>query len=219
MTVADIVPIVTALSALIGAIAAAVWGHGLANAKDEIIKAKDAQIEALRSAYEQVLQAKNTQIETLQREISTYRELTPVKIREYFLSMKEQLEEYIEKLKNDLERTQAEVEAKSAEIEALKASGNQALVEFEVERHALQESKMQLEKLKEALEREQEDLRDARLGLELLERMKAIRKVESMMSLGAQQEERAERGICPVCGGSNFPSARFCVQCGRPLNQ
>ena len=89
MTVSDIVPLVTALAALIGALAVAFWGRGFANAKDEIIKAKDAQLEALRSAHEKILEAKQIQIETLQMEIASHKELISTKPREYFLATKE----------------------------------------------------------------------------------------------------------------------------------
>lgn len=210
MTVTDIVPIITALSALIGAIAAAVWGHGLANAKDEVIKAKDAQLEALRSTHEQVLEAKKTQIETLQQEVASYRELTPAKIREYFLSTKEQLEEYIEKLKDDLDKAQCVIEEKNAEIAGLNSSGKETSVELERlrgEREALLQQRAELsEKLKE----DEADLEEARLGLELLSRMKEIKR---------QEAERARKGTCAACGHVNIPDAGFCANCGRALGQ
>ncbi|MGD1047614.1 MAG: SEC-C metal-binding domain-containing protein [Candidatus Krumholzibacteriaceae bacterium] len=90
---------VAACTALLSAIAAVLawaaklwWGKEYRNAKDETIKAKDAQIAAI------------------ERELSATKELTPMKIREYFLSMKEQLEEYIDGLKADLKKKNDDIE-------------------------------------------------------------------------------------------------------------
>lgn len=69
------------MSALASAVAAVLawaaklrWSKEYAAAKDEVIRAKDAQIELLRNGIENL------------------RSLTPMKIREYFLSVKKQLE-------------------------------------------------------------------------------------------------------------------------------
>jgi len=83
----DWVAIIYATGALASALAAVLawaaklrWAKEYAAAKDEIIRAKESEIAAL-----------NAQIKILN-------ELTPMKIREYFLSVKTQLEEYIEHL-------------------------------------------------------------------------------------------------------------------------
>lgn len=97
-----------AISALASALAAVLawaaklwWAKEYSAAKDEIIKAKDAQIE------------------TLKTEIQNLRELTPMKIREYFLSVKEQLEEYNDKLQEEVKTAYEEVEKKDSEIRHL----------------------------------------------------------------------------------------------------
>jgi predicted nucleic acid-binding Zn-ribbon protein len=99
---------VYAISALASALAAVLawaaklwWAKEYSAAKDEIIKAKDAQIE------------------TLKNEIQNLRELTPMKIREYFLSVKEQLEEYNDKLQGELKTAYEEIEKKDSEISQL----------------------------------------------------------------------------------------------------
>ena len=107
ISITDLIPFITALSALISAIAAAFWGRGLAIAKNETIKAKEAQIEALRTTQEQLAKIKEAQIESLLHEIETYRQLTPNKIREYFVSVKQQLEEYNEVLNTEASRCSA----------------------------------------------------------------------------------------------------------------
>lgn len=122
-----------AISALASALAAVLawaaklwWAKEYAAAKDETIKAKDAQIASLKSSIEniQVLssetaKAKDAQIETLKNEIQNLRELTPMKIREYFLSVKEQLEEYNGKLQEELASAYEEVKKKDGEIRRL----------------------------------------------------------------------------------------------------
>lgn len=96
---------VYAISALASALAAVLawasklwWAKEYSAAKDETIKAKDAQIE------------------TLKNEIQNLRELTPMKLREYFLSVKEQLEEYNDILQGKLKKAQEEIEKKDSEI-------------------------------------------------------------------------------------------------------
>jgi hypothetical protein len=66
----------SAIAAILAWIAKILWSREYASAKDETIKAKDAQIQLL------------------EREIVSLKEMTPMKIREYFLSVREQLEEY-----------------------------------------------------------------------------------------------------------------------------
>lgn len=63
------------------------WGQEYAAAKDETIKAKQAQIEALELSLREL------------------KELSPMRIREYSISVKEQLEEYNETLKAENERS------------------------------------------------------------------------------------------------------------------
>lgn len=96
---------ITALASAVAAILAWVaklrWAKEYSAAKDETIKAKDAQIE------------------TLKNEIQNLRELTPMKLREYFLSVKEQLEEYNDKLQEELKTAYVEIEKKDSEIRHL----------------------------------------------------------------------------------------------------
>jgi prefoldin subunit 5 len=124
-----------AVSALASAFAAVLawaaklwWAKEFSSAKDEIIKAKDAQIERLKGEIDSVrgytgdiVKAKDTQIESLKNEIQSIKEMTPMKIREYFHSVKEQLEEYIDKLKRQLDEANKQIEEKSEEINALHA--------------------------------------------------------------------------------------------------
>lgn len=102
----------SALAAVLAWLAKLRWSKEYAAAKDEVIRAKDARIE------------------TLEREIQGLRELTPMKIREYFVSVKTQLEEYNEHLKSRLEEADRALGAKNKEIERVSAEGtlDQALV-------------------------------------------------------------------------------------------
>src|ERR1051325_1710512 len=122
-----------AISALASALAAVLawaaklwWAKEYSAAKDETIKAKEAQIASLKAEIDSIqllcgetAKAKDAQIETLKNEIQNLRELTPMKIREYFLSVKGQLEEYNDKLQEELKTAYDEIEKKDSEISHL----------------------------------------------------------------------------------------------------
>ena len=73
----------SALAAVLAWAAKLWWGKEQAAAKEELIKAKDAHIALL------------------EREVKSLQGFTPMKIREYFLIVKSQLEEYTEQLTNE----------------------------------------------------------------------------------------------------------------------
>lgn len=75
------------------------WSKEFISAKDEILKSKDEQIKIL------------------EREIASLREMTPMKLREYFLSVKQQLEEYNAALQLRLQELEEELEEKRIQIE------------------------------------------------------------------------------------------------------
>lgn len=70
--------------------------------------------------------AKDAEIELLKAEIQSLKELTPMRVREYFLSVKEQLEEYNDALRRQLEQAAALIRQKDREIELLRARGHEA---------------------------------------------------------------------------------------------
>lgn len=90
--------VASALAAVLAWAAKLLWSKEYAAAKDEIIGAKQAQIELLKN------------------EIENLRNLTPMKIREYFISVKEQLEEYIDSLQGQLDNAHAEIQEKDLAI-------------------------------------------------------------------------------------------------------
>src|SRR3972149_1259366 len=110
MTAQDLASLITPIAAAIGAVAAALWGHGLTTAKDATIKAKDAQIEALRAVQDQMVKAKDAQIETLRREIDFLHKLTPKEILPHLSSTKELLESIIGSLKQQLYEAQKAID-------------------------------------------------------------------------------------------------------------
>lgn len=95
-----IAALASALAAVLAWAAKLWWAREFGAAKDEIIRAKDAQIELLKS------------------EIQNLKELTPMKIREYFTSVKVQLEEYNELLQRQLNEAQENIRQKDAAIAA-----------------------------------------------------------------------------------------------------
>ena len=175
-----------AISALASALAAVLawaaklwWAKEYRAAKDETIKAKEAQIASLKASIDgiQVLssetaKAKDAQIETLKNEIQNLRELTPMKIREYFLSVKGQLEEYNDKLQEELKTAYEEIEKMDSEIRDLLERypcmvpggpgpiHSNAAAKMEVVVRSLEATKKQLQmkanSLKEKLQKEEE---------------------------------------------------------------
>ena len=120
----------SSLAAVLAWLAKLRWSKEFAAAKDATIEAKDAQIDGLK------------------REIESLRELTPMKLREYYLSIKQQLEEYIEALHQQLAGAKAEIEAKNAAIATLRTQGtmqSQHLQGLERDRDALQQKTSALE--------------------------------------------------------------------------
>jgi predicted RNase H-like nuclease (RuvC/YqgF family) len=125
------------ISALASAIAAALawaaklwWGREFSRAKDEIIRAREAQIEVLN------------------RELQQLREMTPMKIREYFLSVREQLEEYNEALNGQLVEARKEIDEKSRQISVLQSEGQQKaadIARLEGERNRIQQASAELQ--------------------------------------------------------------------------
>jgi len=88
----------SALTAVISVIAAVLawvakirWSKEFAAAKDETIKAKEAEINLLKA------------------EIQSLTELNPMRLREYFKSVTQQLEEYNDDLQNKLSGAQEEI--------------------------------------------------------------------------------------------------------------
>jgi len=97
--------VASALAAALAWLAKVLWAREYAAAKDEVIRAKEAQIDVLKE------------------QLANLRELTPMKIREYFLSVKEQLEEYVDNLRTDLANARGEIGRMTEEITGLKAEG------------------------------------------------------------------------------------------------
>lgn len=88
------------------------WSEEFAAAKDETIKAKEAQIAGLRDQFTETIRAKDALIEGL-------KDLSSMKVREYFVSMKQSLEEYNDKLKADLAEAQGENEQLTLELKSM----------------------------------------------------------------------------------------------------
>lgn len=102
MDATTIISLATAFLSSIAAILAWVakirWSREFSDAKNEIIKAKEAQIA------------------TLENEVRFLHELSPMKIREYFLSVRSQLEEIIDDKDTQLEKTKKEMQEKETQL-------------------------------------------------------------------------------------------------------
>jgi len=133
-----IITILSLLAAVLAWVAKLRWSKEYIAAKDEIIKAKEAQIGVLRE------------------QIQGLKELTPMKIREYFESVKSQLEEFNEMLKLQLEAAQIEITQKTTEIDKLSTEGDKRSTELQ----KLESEKKQAEEKVQLLAGEVKQLRE-----------------------------------------------------------
>lgn len=133
--------VITCILNMIGAISIWLtkvwWTNEFSEAKKAQIEAIAAQLQQISAAKEEIIRTKDAQIESLKAEIQrtkddvqNLRELTPMKIQEYFVSVKTQLEAYIDDLKGQLklaheeiERTKQDIETATIEREFLATSG------------------------------------------------------------------------------------------------
>jgi chromosome segregation ATPase len=130
--------------------------RSLESSKGDIIKAKDAQIETLKNelrslegAKEQTIEAKDAQIAALQSELQTYRDLTPMKLREYYISFKEQFEEITNLLQRQLTDAKAQIEMLNQHIKELRLEGRAKAEEAEqvtIEKARVEERALALER-------------------------------------------------------------------------
>jgi response regulator RpfG family c-di-GMP phosphodiesterase len=107
VTFSLITSLLSAIAAVLAWAAKLRWSKEYAAAKDEVIKAKEAQIEFLKN------------------EIETLRELSPIKIREYFVSVKTQLEEYIDLQKSQIRDAETALSQKDAQLAQLRYAQEQ----------------------------------------------------------------------------------------------
>lgn len=101
------------VAAILAWVAKLRWSKEFADAKEATIAAKDAQIQVL------------------EKQIEDLRDLTPMKLREYVLSIKDQLEEYNDSLQSQVEKLRAEIAEKNAQIGSLSEEGTQKRNEIE----------------------------------------------------------------------------------------
>jgi chromosome segregation ATPase len=123
-----IASIASGLAAVLAWAAKIWWGREHIAAKNEIIKAKEAEIETLKTQYE------------------TIKELSSPLLREYHRGVREELEEYIEKLKLELNKKEDQIK----KIQAGKKVKTHELKQLEHDKGRIQETVTILEnKVKE----------------------------------------------------------------------
>jgi len=133
----DIISAIITIGSLIAAILAWVaklkWSKEFEKAKDETIKAKEAQITAL------------------EREVKSLQDMTPMKLREYFDSVKLQLEEYNEELQKQLDIERSAKENLESKLFNNKASETNIIAENTVLQGDSEEAEKAREKAQEAM--------------------------------------------------------------------
>jgi len=152
MSITEIISLITAISAVIGAIVAALWGREAINAKDasiqakdtlldnlkvsqeEVLKAKDVQIDNLRDAQQEVIKAKDTHIQSLDEKIDFLNKFNPDAIRKYYIAVIEQFSAMADVKENRIKELDAEIIGLNSCIADL----NQQISQLQVEDVALQ---------------------------------------------------------------------------------
>jgi ABC-type phosphate transport system auxiliary subunit len=142
-----IAAIMSGIAAVLAWAAKLRWSKEYAAAKDETIKAKEA-----------VIQAKEAQIQVAEREVASLRELTPMKIQEYFDAATKLLNDYNEMLKRQLEQSQADIVKKDGEIAELSVAGTRS--QSDIDR--LSAEKTELEQTVASLEAQETKLKPIR---------------------------------------------------------
>jgi chromosome segregation ATPase len=133
----EIITVISLLAAVLAWLAKLRWSKEYSQAKDEIIRSKDAQIELLK------------------QQIQNLMELNPVKLKEYFNTVKEQLEKYNDLLKEQLEVAKKEIEQKQ-----------QAINELLSKKEENEETVFKLNKEKEKLENNVKNLEDELIDIQ-----------------------------------------------------
>jgi uncharacterized protein YukE len=132
---------ISALGTLATALAGIIWSDryrkakqaeldSLKSAKDLALKVKDDLIAALEGAekklsarQDEALRAKDTQIKSLERQVKQLEQLTPGKLREYHESTRHQLNQLVTDLQERLMRAEEEIRRKDEAVRRLEAQG------------------------------------------------------------------------------------------------
>ena len=114
-----IATLISAIAAVLAWVAKLRWSKEFSSAKEEIIKSKNAQIEMLK------------------QEIQNLRELNPMKMREYLLSVKETLEDYNNDLLQQLSEEKARLAVVENTLEMEKQKSEGMFIELEAEKDKL----------------------------------------------------------------------------------
>lgn len=91
------------MAAILAWVAKLRWSKEYAAAKDETIKAKEAQLVALQAQTEETIKTKDAHLQILTGQLEHLKYLTPMKLQEYVKSIVELYETAIQKLRDKYE--------------------------------------------------------------------------------------------------------------------
>jgi len=129
------------------------WSKEYTDAKNEIIKSKEAQIDLLK------------------QEIQNLKDFSPIKMREYFVTVKQQLEEYNEHLKSQLDKANKQLNGYQQTTTTPEESRRSKQTEMKELRSV--QSNNEVEKLNIENKRLK-----AEIGLSMLEKLKELKRRE-----------------------------------------
>jgi chromosome segregation ATPase len=187
------ITILSLLGAVLAWLAKLRWSEEFSTAKEAQIDALREQIQTLKISQQELKELREAelsaitsglegQIGALERENQTLRDFTPMKVQEYYLSTKAQLENYIDQLKLEQKQTYLEISEKEETISQLESEREDSLDRLE----KLAQDKQQLT---QKLDLVREMLLDMPLLLDQLDESKdvtgaMIRTLEQIRKLG-----------------------------------
>ncbi|AFY69187.1 hypothetical protein Pse7367_0887 [Thalassoporum mexicanum PCC 7367] len=172
------ITILSLLGAVLAWLAKLRWSEEFSTAKEAQISALREQIQTLKISQQELKELREAelsavtsglegQISALERENQTLRDFTPMKVQEYYLSTKEQLEKYIDQLKSEQQQTYLDISTKEETISQLESERDDRIDRL----GKLEQEKQQL---KQKLDLLREMLLDMQILLEQLDESKDV---------------------------------------------
>lgn len=173
------------------------WSREHTAAKQAQIDNLKSQIEKLAEAKDETIRAKQAQIDALLVYVNELKDFTPMKVREYFLSVKEQLEEYIDVLEKDLQEAQNDIEdlQRQTEDEHAKAvASSEVIKQIEGEHKVLVAHESDLESQLKELEAQYSASQQA---LSLIETQQSLSSIKGLREYWDRKAEMSVLAMFP----------------------
>jgi len=166
--------------------------------KEEIIKIKEAQLKSLEDSSkgqlqgkEEILKAKDAEISALNREIESLKELSSIKVREHFLSVKHTLEESITTLERELKEAKIKSEEAENSLQDKEIQIEKLLPESEINKSKIEELEIDRTKFKGEINKLRQNLEEKEKSLEQGSKIeKTLEQAEQAEQAAAKSEKK-----------------------------